>query len=331
MSKILSICIPTYNRANCLEECLNSIAKSIAGFEDDVEIVISDNASTDTTQKVVEKFCGTLSVIRYFRNVENIGGERNFRLVASLAEAEYILVFGDDDKMAAAAIEIILDKIKKGVDLLVLNYSIWDKNFSHCIKSHAFSMRDKTYHHKNLIMSDQGLNIGYISTVVVKKDLFFVLSAAEYEKYVPFGFPFAYAVYAGMKENCEAVYVSEPIVLNRAGNSGNYDWYKFFVTGSSLIFDSLLSIGYSKDAVDKAKKKVIKQYVILDLLVKKRDGKKMTGLLELMYPFYKSYVLYWLVIVPVCFLPASLVWSSWWVLKKIKGIKKTLILMLAKA
>ena len=50
-SPILSLCIPTYNRANILEKTI-SIIVSCRSFDSDVELVISDNCSTDNTRQV---------------------------------------------------------------------------------------------------------------------------------------------------------------------------------------------------------------------------------------------------------------------------------------
>ena len=64
---LLSICIPTYNRAECLEDCLRSLERATQGLIDRVQIVISDNASTDHTPEVVQKWAAVLP-IRYIRN-----------------------------------------------------------------------------------------------------------------------------------------------------------------------------------------------------------------------------------------------------------------------
>ena len=65
MDKLLSICIPTYNRAVCLQECLESILLSAKGFEDKIEINILDNASRDNTEEVVRKYQTRYNFINY--------------------------------------------------------------------------------------------------------------------------------------------------------------------------------------------------------------------------------------------------------------------------
>ena len=51
---LLSICIPTYNRSKSLRICLLSILSQTKGYEEDVEVVVSDNCSDDDTMQVVE-------------------------------------------------------------------------------------------------------------------------------------------------------------------------------------------------------------------------------------------------------------------------------------
>ena len=74
---LLSICIPTYNREKYLQECLESIIHQEGFNTEDIEIVISDNASQDNTTQLVETYKAKYPNIKYFRNVENIGAIRN--------------------------------------------------------------------------------------------------------------------------------------------------------------------------------------------------------------------------------------------------------------
>ena len=54
---LLSICIPTYNRAEILDKSLESITKQdIFQKTDEVEIIVSDNCSQDNTHNIVHKY-----------------------------------------------------------------------------------------------------------------------------------------------------------------------------------------------------------------------------------------------------------------------------------
>ena len=51
---LLSICIPTFNRASHLANCLHSVVAAVARVPLDIEVCISDNCSSDSTYEVVQ-------------------------------------------------------------------------------------------------------------------------------------------------------------------------------------------------------------------------------------------------------------------------------------
>ena len=90
---LVSICIPTYNSAEYLRESLDSIVNQTYPNK---EIIISDNASTDETEKIAKEYMEKHKV-KYYRNEKNIGAEANFTRCVELANGEYIAVFHSDD------------------------------------------------------------------------------------------------------------------------------------------------------------------------------------------------------------------------------------------
>lgn len=81
---LVSICIPTFNRASCLEKFIKSIIIQNEFIENKVEIVISDNNSSDNTREVCEYYQKNYSNFKYYKNEENIG-DKNFPFVLSKA------------------------------------------------------------------------------------------------------------------------------------------------------------------------------------------------------------------------------------------------------
>lgn len=310
MSVALSICIPTYNRSEYLSECLQSVLTSVAGNERDIEIVISDNASTDDTGDIVRAFQEKYPWIRYHLNEQNIGAERNFYLLATLAQGDNIWIFGDDDKMEMSAVARVLENIQAGYGLTICNYSMWDKQFTVQRKKSCLPWeKDESFEDSNVLLKRFGLHLGYISTVVIKKTLFLKLPAEEYEYFVEYGFPFLYSVYTGVANgSCRAGFIAAPLVCNRSGNSGNYDWYKYFATGSALIFNKLLSKGYMQSAVTTAKHQVLRDFLIPNMIHMKILGNsdnenKSMGII---FQHYKKNWLFWIVCVPLYFTPPFL-------------------------
>src|SRR5438067_1287485 len=86
-----TIGIPTFNRASLLHSALQS---AVNQSYDDLEIIVSDNASTDNTAEVVEQFGAR---VRYVRNETNLGANANFFRLVELAAGKYFSWLQDDD------------------------------------------------------------------------------------------------------------------------------------------------------------------------------------------------------------------------------------------
>ena len=86
MQPLVSICIPTYNRAECLEKTIESIICQPEFISGEVEIVVSDNASEDSTAEICGKY-KEFSNFYYHRNHENVR-DKNFPIVLSKAHGK---------------------------------------------------------------------------------------------------------------------------------------------------------------------------------------------------------------------------------------------------
>lgn len=118
---LLSICIPSYKREKYLKECLESIINQSGFNENDIEVVISDNASPDNTMQLVQEYQKRYKNIVYHRNEKNIGANSNILKIPEYANGEYIWLLSDDDMMSYIALETILPILKKDTPGLVLS------------------------------------------------------------------------------------------------------------------------------------------------------------------------------------------------------------------
>lgn len=114
-SPLLSICIPTYNRAENLKECIESIIKQDAFSPDNIEIVISDNCSTDNTREIVKKYTEKYENIHYFCNEKNVTME-NFPIVLSEATGELAKLTNDTTIFEDGSLKKIVEIIKQNLD-----------------------------------------------------------------------------------------------------------------------------------------------------------------------------------------------------------------------
>lgn len=118
----LSICIPTYNRAMHLANCLNSIILCNSRSDLKFQVCVSDNNSTDETDEVVRGAQSSVD-IKYHKNSSNLGMPRNFLNVVSMADGEFVWLIGDDDLLMPNAIEELYKLIGEhpGVDFFYVN------------------------------------------------------------------------------------------------------------------------------------------------------------------------------------------------------------------
>lgn len=118
---ILSICIPTFNHAEDLDETLRGIIEQ-DGFGDDIEVVVVDNASTDDTSNVVYRYSEKRENIRYVRNDRNIGPDRNILRAALLGNGKYIKLLNDNKILKNGVITDWLDLYSSSSEAVIFHY-----------------------------------------------------------------------------------------------------------------------------------------------------------------------------------------------------------------
>jgi glycosyltransferase involved in cell wall biosynthesis len=124
-NELLSVCIPTRNRAKYLGEILSSYAQQVNDAKltaEQVTFYISDNASEDETPKVFEEFAKKVPRAHYSRNATNLGGDGNNVHIRTLAKGEYLWVIGDDELLGDKALVTVLELIKKHRPGLIIAY-----------------------------------------------------------------------------------------------------------------------------------------------------------------------------------------------------------------
>jgi glycosyltransferase involved in cell wall biosynthesis len=92
----VSILIPTYNSKQYLSECLDSI---VSQDFTDMEILISDDTSTDDTLKAVQAYAVRDARIRWWQNPRNLGFVGNHNACLKQATGEYIKFLHPDDQL----------------------------------------------------------------------------------------------------------------------------------------------------------------------------------------------------------------------------------------
>jgi len=93
-SSLVSIGLPVFNGESHLAECLDSL---LCQSHREIELIISDNASSDQTPLICQKYLKQDKRIRYYRQFTNIGPIDNFNYVLHKAQGEYFMWAAADD------------------------------------------------------------------------------------------------------------------------------------------------------------------------------------------------------------------------------------------
>ena len=133
---LLTIAIPTYNRASYLDLCLRRISEEIDSLNEDqrslIKVYVSDNASSDNTVEITSKYQSlNLYGLKVFRNTENIGADKNIAQCYDSAISPYVWVLGDDDIILPGCLAMILTVLQKQeIDILYLNNYWFTDNYA---------------------------------------------------------------------------------------------------------------------------------------------------------------------------------------------------------
>lgn len=167
---LLSFCIPTWNRAGIVEEALTDLIPKIRPYG--FEIIISDNASTDNTRDIVEKFMLQYDRIYYHCNEENIGADCNFENVLKIAaeRSEYAWLLGDSYRLIQERLKDIIPILEqKKYAAILLNCFNGIKGIS-----------SKAYSSIPVIIKEIGWHITIISGLIYSARL---IQGGNYERY----------------------------------------------------------------------------------------------------------------------------------------------------
>jgi glycosyltransferase involved in cell wall biosynthesis len=162
MESILTICIPTYNRANALDKVLQYLSDYYnRGLVFDV--LISDNASTDNTFGIVSKWKESMPSISYHRQPKNMGSDYNFMTCFSLFKTEFCWLLGDTRYVEYKELDFLLSELSD-------KNQRYDGYIINCRKD--LELPTKVYTEINALVSEQGWHMTNNASCIITKKSF---------------------------------------------------------------------------------------------------------------------------------------------------------------
>lgn len=211
----LSICIATFNRADYIGETLENIVPQVTG---EVEIVIVDGASTDGTSAVVKSYIEACPQIHYIRLQSKGGVDRDYCKAVELAKGDYCWLFTDDDLLCPNAINTVLDEVKNGYSLIIVNAQVMNRDISKILSNKLLQINsNEIYAGSNIDKLFQRVipYISFIGCVVINRKLWLRRDKKRF-----FGTEFIHVgVIFQAPLPAPALVIAEPFVTIRLGNA----------------------------------------------------------------------------------------------------------------
>jgi glycosyltransferase involved in cell wall biosynthesis len=252
----LTIAIPTWNRAPYLRLNLEQLAAQFPAVARKVEILISDNCSTDETPEVVNGFVAHGLPIRYIRNPENIGSDCNIAQCFNEAAGRYVLILGDDDLLVDGALGILLALLEnKRYGVLSMRPYGYDTDFR--LEHPGGGSLVHEYTDVGKFVVAMGAFSTLISAIIISKELLSEVDAREFcgSNLVQTNLAYRAALAAEMN-----VCVDQYLVACKRNNTGGYAFSQVFVDYLGAILDECQVLGLPPEAVAKLEQRLLIGY-----------------------------------------------------------------------
>jgi glycosyltransferase involved in cell wall biosynthesis len=299
---LLTIGIPVYNGEKYIEQTILSILNANFNWNL-VEIIVSDNNSTDRTCSLVEKY----SKINLFKHNSNVGFDRNVDQIFKYAKGRYVWTIGADD--------VIIN-----TDVSEINNVISDSN----IYSVIFA-GESLYNCSGIITSAEdflfksNFRSGFISNNIINKDLWLSTNTSEFidSGWIHFGM-----ILKLLKLNSSYI-LNKKYVDEIEETKFNKSWIQNgqgLLIGLNLvhIFDRVETWGYNKQ-MKKRLKLVIKGAYPKFIIYSKCLGLKINfSILKKFILLYFNFFSFWLIDLPILLLPKFFFKIPYSIYKKLK-------------
>lgn len=175
MQPLLSIAIPTFNRAQILDNSLGALLPQIQKAASEIEFIISDNASPDYTQEVISKYISQYPELNIISNIQpyNTGYYGNFKKCRELANGKYFWLLSDNEQLLGGVVDLLLTNLKQNSNTGTFFFDNVENNGKS--EENQYSYTDSDFNALNKI--EKAYLLTLTSSVVF-------LNEKKYDKYV---------------------------------------------------------------------------------------------------------------------------------------------------
>ncbi|QNF14152.1 glycosyltransferase family 2 protein [Aeromonas jandaei] len=237
-SILLSICIPTFNRSAYLKRLLNSIVVQIVDGDLPIDIHITDNASTDSTEALCLEYCKKYDFIKYVRQESNLGPDDNIAKAYNLATGKYVWIFGDDDYLRGGVLSKIIGVLNNNDDIDLLSI----KAIPHVdgISNEDFlnePLLIEKYIDNAAFSEKVGVMFTFISGMIVNRNK---VELYDFRPYMGTYLVQLGWIFRALRNGTNFMIIKSGVIFVEQNNSGGYRFFEVFSVNLSKIVKDIL-------------------------------------------------------------------------------------------
>jgi abequosyltransferase len=319
---ILSICIPTYNRASyltlILENYLIELNNDIHNqkIKERVQLVIVDGSSTDNTDDVVERYKDKCN-LKYYKRENRVGIDRDIMKCIEIADGKYCWLFSDDDGFANGSISKLVSILTN--EKMLTGCFCNRTPFDHLLEKKVAEVKgwpgrlftDNTYlYSKSECFTKIGMDFGFISSQVVNRQFWQeIVSKNDVEDLCKTYYLMVHIIAKMMDNDVCWLYIHEPLVKQRTGNDSLLN--STGILQRQIIehnnFEKIILRHFEKRSITYFMffKKMVWRLprVIANLKSQRVNIATQVGILNLYFDKYRNYRQLWFRVVPLFLIP----------------------------
>lgn len=296
---LLTLAIPTYNRAELLDFCLTHAGPQVLHHREWVELLISDNGSTDGTKEVVARHQAAGIPIRALHNDSNIGPDANFAQCLEQARGQFMLLLGDDDVLLEGALDKLLPLLSDP-EIGVVHLGCHPFRLDHTAERprRPLSGTVRTFTDPLAFAAKVNVMFTFISGNVVNKSILppgFSAQAFLDTNLVQLSWTLTAALAA--KRN---LLLDDYLVAAKADNTGGYQLCQVFGANMNRIFRMLEARGADPEFFRVINRKTLTTFFPKWILALRAKGEKFTreDHFDTLRPVFRGYPALWVMVWP---------------------------------
>ncbi len=241
---LLSLGIPTYNRALLLRQALHAV---LAQATDGTEVVVSDNASTDDTASVLADAQAAFpsACLRALRQPTNVGPDANIYAVVREARGAFVYLLSDDDVLLPGAVAKLLDLMQRypEADALSLNIKSFAEDPAEDGPVWFTAAGETLIRDRNAALSAfRPMQFMFLSVFAFRR----ALAAGNYSGYDGTNLLQSYLFADVLARGRGLVVTAAPFLAQRLDNTGGWAFWRVMTTGLADLWEYAAQAGFDR-------------------------------------------------------------------------------------